>query len=292
MTWIFFTFLAAFMQSWRNAFQSRLSGDVKTAGVTLARFLWASPIAALYLLGLYQYQPDAALPTFNLSFAGFVIGASVMQIIATALMVKLFKFNNYAVGAGLAKSEALVAAILGMIFFGTHLSLLGWSGVVIGGVGVFMMSTQGGWRQLSVPTILLGLGSGSAFALTSLWIREASLALGLPFPYSAAWVLLSVISLQTLMLVVYLLVSDPATLKALWQRPKIVVATSVCSCIGSLGWFSAMSLEAVPYVKTLGQVEIFFTMLISVFWLRQKVRIKDGLGLILVALAAVLVMWT
>lgn len=291
MTWIFFTFLAAFMQSWRNAFQSRLSGDVKTAGVTLARFLWASPIAAIYLLGLYQYQP-VSLPLFTTTFFGFVIGAALMQIVATALMVQLFKFNNYAVGAGLAKSEALVAAILGMIFFGTHLSVLGWAGVLIGGIGVFMMSTQGSWRQLSVATILLGLGSGSAFALTSLWIREASLALDLPFPYSAAWVLLLVISLQTLMLVVYLLWRDPATLKALWNRPKIVIATSVCSCIGSLGWFSAMSLEAVPYVKTLGQVEIFFTMLISVFWLRQKVRIKDGFGLILVALAAVMVMWT
>jgi uncharacterized membrane protein len=33
-------------------------------------------------------------------------------------------------------------------------------------------------------------------------------------------------------------------------------------------------------------------MLISVFWLKQRVRIKDGLGLILVALAAVMVMWT
>lgn len=291
MTWIFFTFLAAFMQSWRNAFQSRLSGDVKTAGVTLARFLWASPIAAIYLLGLYQYQP-VSLPLFTTTFFGFVIGAALMQIVATALMVQLFKFNNYAVGAGLAKSEALVAAILGMIFFGTHLSVLGWAGVLIGGIGVFMMSTQGSWRQLSVATILLGLGSGSAFALTSLWIREASLALDLPFPYSAAWVLLLVISLQTLMLVVYLLWRDPATLKALWNRPKIVIATSLCSCIGSLGWFSAMSLEAVPYVKTLGQVEIFFTMLISVFWLRQKVRIKDGFGLILVALAAVMVMWT
>ncbi|GIA35272.1 putative membrane protein [Vibrio cholerae] len=68
--------------------------------------------------------------------------------------------------------------------------------------------------------------------------------------------------------------------------------TSVSSCLGSIGWFSAMSLQAVPYVKTLGQVEIFFTMLISIFWLGQKVRIKDGFGLILVALAAILVMWT
>ncbi|KQH85686.1 DMT family transporter [Vibrio sp. Vb2880] len=291
MTWIFFTFLAAFMQSWRNAFQSRLAGDVKTAGVTLARFIWASPLAALYLITLYHIEP-VELPSFSHTFIGFIVGAAVMQILATALMVKLFKFNNYAVGAGLAKSEALVAAVLGMLFFGTHLNVLGWIGVLLGGIGVFMLSAQGGFRQLSLPTILLGLGSGSAFALTSLWVREASLALGLPFPHSAAWVLLLVISLQTLLLVGYLFARDINTLKALWSKPKLTLLTSISSCIGSMGWFSAMSLQAVPYVKTLGQVEIFFTMLISIFWLRQRVRIKDGLGLILVALAAVLVMWT
>ncbi|UHJ59314.1 DMT family transporter [Vibrio furnissii] len=291
MTWIFFTFLAAFMQSWRNAFQSRLAGDVKTAGVTLARFIWASPLAALYLLTLYHIEP-VELPSFSHTFIGFIVGAAVMQILATALMVKLFKFNNYAVGAGLAKSEALVAAVLGMLFFGTHLNVLGWIGVLLGGIGVFMLSAQGGFRQLSLPTILLGLGSGSAFALTSLWVREASLALGLPFPHSAAWVLLLVISLQTLLLVGYLFARDINTLKALWSKPKLTLLTSISSCIGSMGWFSAMSLQAVPYVKTLGQVEIFFTMLISIFWLRQRVRIKDELGLILVALAAVLVMWT
>jgi len=291
MTWILLTLFAAFMQSWRNAFQSRLSSEVSTVGVTLARFLWASPLAAVYLITLYQWQP-AALPTFSTAFWGYIVGASFMQILATALMVKLFKYNNYAVGAGLAKSEALVAAILGMLFFGTQLTLLGWVGVLIGGVGVFMLSSHGGFRQLSLPTVLLGLGSGSAFALTSLWVREASLASQLTFPYSAAWVLLLVISIQTFCLVGFLLYRDPPTLQRLWLRPKLVMLTSTSSCLGSIGWFGAMSLQAVPYVKTLGQVEIFFTMLISVFWLQQKVRIKDGLGLILVALAAILVMWT
>lgn len=290
MTWILFTLLAAFMQSWRNAFQSRLSSDVKTTGVTLARFLWAGPIAALYLLVLYQIEPTA-WPEFNLRFSGFILGAALMQIIATALMVTLFKFNNYAVGAGLAKSEALVAAILGILFFGTQLTTLGWLGVLIGGVGVFLMSSQGHYRHISLSTVLIGLGCGSAFALTSLWVREASLALGLSFPHSAAWVLLLVISLQTFVLLVYLLMTDPPTLKVLWSKPRLTLLTSASSCIGSIGWFSAMSLQAVPYVKTLGQVEVFFTMLISIFWLRQRVRIRDGLGLLLIALAAILVMW-
>lgn len=273
MTWIFLTLFAAFMQSWRNALQSQLSEEIKTAGVTLARFLWAGPLAIIYLLSLYAIAPVEA-PTFSLTFLSLVSSAAIMQILATALMVKLFKYNNYAVGAGLAKSEALVAAILGMLFFGTHLSLLGWLGVFLGGIGVFLMSTHGNLRQLSLTTVILGLSSDSAFALTSLWVREASLSLGLPFPYSAAWVLLFVISIQTLLLIGYLALTDNATLIQLFRKPKITLLTSTSSCMGSIGWFSAMSLQAVPYVKTLGQVEIFFTLLISIFWLKKRSELK------------------
>jgi drug/metabolite transporter (DMT)-like permease len=289
MEWIGFTLLAAFMQSWRNALQSKLSSSVSIAGVTLARFLWASPIALCYLLILYYLEP-VALPTITLKGSGFVVGASVMQIVATALMVKLFQQKNYAVGAGLAKSEALVAAILGLLFFGTTLTAIGWIGVLIGGIAVFILSSGTQLRSLSVKTLLLGLASGASFAITSLWIREASLNLALPFPHRAAWVLFVVISLQTLILLVYIRQREPKTLQALKSHSKLTVATSFTSCIGSLGWFSAMSLQAVPYVKTLGQIEVLFTLMISSLWLGQKVARKDVAGLLLIAIAATLVM--
>ena len=291
MTWIFFTFLAASMQAWRNAFQSQLSRDVNIAGVTLARFIWATPIAIVYLVGLYLWQP-VGLPFITLKFSAYVLGASAMQIIATALMVKLFKMKNFAVGAGLAKSEALVAAMLGVLFFGTHLSSLGWIGVMIGGIAVFMMSSKQGFKQLSLSTVLLGLACGTAFALTSLWVREASLSLDLPFPHRAAWVLLFVVAIQTTVLLIYSYAVDKNTIDGLLQRPKLTLLTSATSCLGSIGWFSAMSLQAVPYVKTLGQIEVFFTLLIATFWLKDKVKIKDMMGLLLIALAAMLVMWS
>lgn len=289
--WIFFTLLAAFMQAWRNAFQSQLSKEVKVAGVTLARFIWAGPIAALYL-GLLYLWDNVGLPHFTAEFIGFIVGASMMQILATGLMVKLFQQQNFAIGAGLAKSEAIVAAILGTFFFGTHLSLLGWIGVILGGVAVFLLSAKQGLRQLSLSTVLLGIASGSAFALTSLWGREASLRLNVGFPHSAAWVLLCVICLQTLVLVSYLVLKDKETLIALIQRPRLTLLTSTASCFGSIGWFSAMSLQAVPYVKTLGQVEVFFTILISTLFLQKQVKIKDVAALVLIGIAAVLVMWS
>lgn len=289
MLWIPFTLLAAFMQAWRNAFQKQLSKDVGVAGVTLARFLWASPLAALYLLILYQWQP-VAMPEFNLQFAGFIVAAALAQILATALMVKLFKLRNYAIGAGLAKSEAILAAVLGVAFFSESLSIAGWGGVLLGAAAVFLLSGAS-LRQLSWPVLLLGLCCGLAFALTSLWVRQASLVLGLPFPHGAAWVLLLVIALQTLLLTSYLIVRNSASLKALWQRPKLTLAVSVSSCVGSIGWFTAMSLESVALVKTLGQVEVLFMLLISALVFKEKLQKADHVGLILIVLAAIAVMW-
>ncbi|QFU23998.1 DMT family transporter [Shewanella eurypsychrophilus] len=288
--WILFTLLAASMQAWRNAFQSQLSQDIKVSGVTLARFIWAGPIAALYLCGLYLWWP-VAMPEFTTQFCLYVLGAAAVQILATALMVKLFKLKNFAVGAGLAKSEALAAAVLGVIFFGTYLSVLGWLGVFIGGIAVFMMSSAKGFREISLKTAVIGLACGTGFALTSLWVREASLILDLPFPHGAAWVLLFVITVQTIALLAYLVITDKPTISALLERPKLTLLTSTTSCLGSIGWFTAMSLQTVPYVKTLGQIEVFFTLLIAMFWLKQKVKIKDLLALVLIAVAAILVMW-
>ncbi|MCO7201412.1 DMT family transporter [Pseudoalteromonas sp. OANN1] len=288
--WILFTLLAAFSQAWRNAFQSKLSESASTASVTLARFILASPLAGLYLWSLYQIAPAEPL-AINDDFLAFVLGASIMQIIATGLMVVLFKQNNYAIGAGLAKSEALVAAILGVLFFGSSLTLLGWFGVFIGAIAVLLLSGFS-LRAFNGKTALVGLACGTSFALTSLWVREASIASGLPFPHSAAWVLLLVLVCQTVMLSMYMTIREPHSCRVLWQRRKLTVAISVSSCIGSIGWFSAMSLEHVAYVKTLGQIEVFFTLLISFLWLKAPVKKRDSMGLLLIAIAAILVMLT
>ncbi|WP_435250328.1 multidrug transporter [Vibrio sp. nBUS_14] len=289
-SWIVFTLLAAFSQSWRNAFQSKLAGTMSVAGVTLARFIWAGPIALIYLYSLYQWQP-VSTPNFSGEFVFYIVAAAIMQILATGLMVMLFKLENYAIGAGLAKCEAPVSAVLSVLFFGTALTITGWVGVLIGALGVLIMSSSSGWRSLSPKVFLLGMACSTAFALTSLWVREASLSIGLPFPHSAAWVLFLVISLQTVIICTYLFFRERNTLRQIFTKSKLVVMTSLASVIGSLGWFSAMSLQAVPYVKTLGQIEVVFMVLISYFWLGQNIAHKDIFALILLSIAALFVMW-
>ena len=273
-----------------NALQSKLSANMSTSGVTLARFLFAPPIALIYLLLLYTFS-NQDIPEFSLKFVLLVLLASVMQISATSLMVILFKQKNFSVGAGLAKSEALVAGVLGTVFFGSQLSLFGWIGILVGAAAIFVLSGGGRKGQLSIKTVIIGLACGTCFALTSLFVREASHLLNVPFPHSAAWVLVWVLCIQTTLLVSYIAVKNRSTFIALKNNVKMTLATSIISCFGTICWFSAVSLHHVAYVKTLGQVEVLLTMLVATFWLKNKVQKHEILGLLLIAAAAILVMW-
>lgn len=292
MLWLWFTLLAASMQAGRNAFQKKLSRDVPVLGVTLARFLYAVPLALGYLLLHYfVWSPETAVPKFPILFWFYIIGASIAQILATALMVRLFHLRNYAIGVGLAKSEAILTAILGVLFFSTQISWLGWLGVLIGAMAIFLMTGATALRQLSWQTLWIGLGSGLSFALTSLWVREASLLLELPSLIAASWVLFCVITFEAILLLGYLALKERQTLVKLWQHPALAITISIFSFFGSLGWFSAMSLQHVAFVKTVGQIEILFMLFISLFIFKEKLRKPDLVGLGLTVIAAILVVW-
>lgn len=292
MSWILFTLMAAFMQAWRNAFQKQLSSTVDVYGVTLARFLFTVPLATAYLMWMYSTYPVQAEVNFNLKFTLYVLIAGLTQIAATALMVQLFKQKNYAIGVGLAKSEAILAAIIAVIFLNEGLSIYAWFGVLLGGIAVFLLSSGRKLKELSFSTLGIGIASGLCFAITSLLVREASLELTmLPYLHRAAWVLFWVITFQCVSMLLYLGLFSRKTLSALWQRLGLSVKVSICSFLASLGWFSAMSLQSVAIVKTLGQIEILFSLLISMFFFKEKLAQRDHWGLILVVIAAVLVIW-
>ena len=291
-TWILFTLMAAFMQSWRNAFQKQLSTTVDVYGVTLARFIFGLPLAGLYLYFLYQQQSISVKTSFTIQFWIYIVIAGLSQILATILMVLLFKQKNYAIGVGLAKSEAILAAIVGVIFLAEHLSLMGWVGVAIGGIAVFLLSKGNQKQKLSISTLCIGIGSGLSFAVTSLLVREASLELStLPVIHRAAWVLLSVIGFQCFIMLLYLSIFSRSTLVAMWQRLGLTFRVSICSFLASLGWFTAMSMQTVAIVKTLGQIEILFSLLISAYFFKEKLARTDHWGLGLVVIAAIMVIW-
>ena len=290
MSWILFTLGAVVMQTVRNALQSKLSGAVNTSGVTLSRFILAPPIALVYLLILYS-SSASQVPEFSGSFITVILCASLLQIAATSLMVILFKQKNFAIGAGLAKSEALVAGVVGMLFFGSYLTPLGWAGIVIGAIAVFVLSSGNRLHGISVKTMVTGLACGTCFALTSLLVREASHMLNVQHTVAAAWVLLWVLCVQTISLSGYIALTKPFVFRQLTNAKKQVLAISTVSCLGSICWFTAMALQHVALVKTLGQLEVLLTLVLSHYWLKNAVTKREIAGLLLIGLAAIFVMW-
>ncbi|NOH58592.1 multidrug transporter [Alteromonas sp. 07-89-2] len=290
MSWILFTLGAVVMQTVRNALQSKLSGAVNTSGVTLSRFILAPPIALVYLLILYS-SSASQVPEFSGTFIAVILCASLLQIAATSLMVILFKQKNFAIGAGLAKSEALVAGVVGMLFFGSYLTPIGWAGIVIGAIAVFVLSSGNRLHGISVKTMVIGLACGTCFALTSLLVREASHMLNVQHTVAAAWVLLWVLCVQTISLSGYIALTKPFVFRQLTNAKKQVLAISTVSCLGSICWFTAMALQHVALVKTLGQLEVLLTLILSHYWLKNAVTKREIAGLLLIGLAAIFVMW-
>jgi drug/metabolite transporter (DMT)-like permease len=164
--WIAITIAAAFLQNLRSALQKHLQGSLGTTGASFVRFGFGFPLAIAYVLGLH-YFADYAFPQLNGSFAFWAVLGGLAQIFATILLVYLFSLRNFAVGTAYSKTEPVQAAIFGLILLGERLTPGAIAAIIVGVVGVMMISVARmplSWRNLLVAltgrTALIGIASG------------------------------------------------------------------------------------------------------------------------------------
>jgi drug/metabolite transporter (DMT)-like permease len=287
--WILFTLLAVTMQSVRTAAQKQIAQSLSASTTTLIRYLFGLPFALAYFFFLryiYQEESVAGNPVFYRAASL----SAMAQIFATVFLVKALTLHNFAVGTALAKTEALLTAIIGGLFFSAALSPIAY--LSVGVVGVLIASN---WKisladLFQNESIKFGIGAGLGFALASLWIREASLSLELPRLFSAAAVLLYMVLLQTAICLLFVFIRESSQLSLMLARWRTCVFIGFSSLAGSIGWFTAMSLQDAAVVKTLGQTEFAVTLLITYFYFGEKITAKEYIGIILVALSVILLM--
>ncbi|MGH8616687.1 MAG: EamA/RhaT family transporter [Burkholderiales bacterium] len=295
--WIPITLWAAFAQTARNAAQKSLTASLGALGATLVRFLYGLPFALLWLAAV-KAVGGYAWPTLNMVFTGWVTLGAVTQIVATALLLRAMAERNFALGVAYAKSDVIQVAVFGFVFLGDAVTGGTAAAVLIGTLGVLLLSPPDprrpfralltGWTQRSA---LLGLGAGAGFALAAVGYRGAALALDAPFLMAAAVTLAVALTLQTVLLGGWLLARNPAvvahTLRA-W-RPSLFAG--FMGAAASAGWFTATTIQSAVHVRTLGLVELLFTYVVSrrVFRERLSRRELAGLGLLTVGLVLVTV---
>jgi drug/metabolite transporter (DMT)-like permease len=91
----------------------------------------------------------------------------------------------------------------------------------------------------------------------------------------------------TLSLVGFKASKDFLQLGKQWRLATFVGVTGV---LGSIGWFTALTLEPAAVVKTLGQIEIVLALGISYLWFKERPTIREwqGIALIVLGVAGVL----
>ena len=290
--WIYFTLLAALMQAIRTAGQKQLTQHLNAMATTAVRYIYALPFAWLYLWWVLDYR-QLPMPELNTTFLQYALIACVMQILGTVCLVAAFNYRNFAVATSLAKTEAIQVAVLGVVLFSASLTALGWLSVVIGVVGVLLVSkVKFTYKDVfQNPGAGFGLAAGLGLALTTLLIRQSSLALNSDLLLSAALTLTFMITVQTLFSLVYVYWQDKQQVQFMIRQWRLCLFVGVTSVIGSIGWFTATSFQNAAYVKALGQVEFFITLFITYRIFKEKISLMEylGMGLIITSVVILLV---
>lgn len=293
MTWIFLTLCATVLQTFRNIEQKKLGQKLDSLSASWSRFILPFPLAILVVF--------LTVKNINNEFLFYCLICAIFQIFGNSLMVKTLQSKNFSVGIAFYKTEALQAVITGVLIFNQHVSLITILAIILATIGVIMISNlkfrhgkKEFFKSLNSPSTGFGLLSGFCFSITGFNLKFATTSLGdqgLSQINSGLLTLMWVIFMQNLF---YILVkffqkrlkNDLIKIFNFENKSTFLKAGFFSFC-GSVCWFCAYSFGEVILIKTLGQIELIFALLVSHFMLKEKNNILQVIGIFLIAIGII-----
>ena len=293
--WIPITLAAAFFQNLRFMLQKSLKGRLTTLGVTFSRFVFAAPLAWLVVFGLLL-RPGTVWPGLTIEFAVYATVGALAQIVATALLVALFSLKSFAVGVTFSQTETVMTALLSAAILSEPVSGAAWVAILVTVAGVIAMSglpSPANWASGILGRAAgIGIASGVIFAMASIGYRGASLALVQgDFLIRGAVTLAIVTTFQTVVMAGWMAAREPGQMARVFGAWRVAIWVGLTGMLGSLGWFTAFTLQNAAYVKSLGQIELVFTVLATLFFFREPIRRAEAVGIGLIVLGILMLIW-
>ena len=291
--WITLTVFAALMQAVRTAAQRDLNRHLSTLATTYVRSLFGLPVMIVYLLALLA-ATGAGVPAMSWGFLGYTLVGALAQVVATMLLIWMFRLRSFGVGTMLTKSDVVMTAALGALLFGEAISLWGAVALLVVLAGVVAMSgartpvanaagTTISWSaHLEDPAVPVALACAFSFTVSYLTFREATQIISDgSFLWRGAWTVTIATAMQTLIVGAWLVWSEPSALSKLWPNRRMCGFIGLTSSLGSIGWFTAFALQNAAYVRAVGQIEVVFTLLIAALYFRERLRPQEWVGIAL-----------
>jgi drug/metabolite transporter (DMT)-like permease len=293
MLWAVFTLIAAAAQTARNAMQRELTATLGTVGATHVRFLFGFPFALFIFLPGVMYFAGYSLPSPPAVFWLWVIAGALTQIGATATMLSVMGERSFVVAYAYIKTEPVQVALFGLIFLGDRIGILSGAAILIATAGVIVISLKPGAGSVSTTrSTVIGILSGSLFALSAIGYRGAILSLELPhFVMAATYTLAVGLVMQAAVLTAWLALRDPKVLRAIAKAWKPSLLAGFMGAFASEFWFLAFAIASAANVRTLALVEVLFAQGVTRFIFKQPTTAREGLGIVLVVIGVAVLVW-
>jgi drug/metabolite transporter (DMT)-like permease len=244
---------------------------------TSVRYFFAWPLVALWCAG--QTLGGGALPLPDIETALWCATVAVAQIAGTWFLLRALESRNFAAGVAYSKTDTIQAAVFEAAVLGAALSWGAAAGIAVATCGVVMLSLKASRNPLAAlaeglmqPSALFGLASGASFAVAGVAVRGAVTSFEDANTLGAgASALMLVLSIQIVLMTAFLSLRERASFTAIGHAWRPAVFAGVCGAASSVCWFVALGLQSVAMVRTLGLVEVVFTIAISRLFFNERV---------------------
>nr|ADI23459.1 permeases of the drug/metabolite transporter (DMT) superfamily [uncultured nuHF1 cluster bacterium HF0770_35I22] len=140
-------------------------------------------------------------------------------------------------------------------------------------------------------TTLIGLTCGAFLGASSVFYRGASLSLeNTELSMRAAFALTVSLIIQSIIMGIYLKVREPGQITKIFQNWPPSLTVGISGVLGSICWFTAFTVQNAAYVRALGQIELIFTFIASIVFFKEKTKINEFIGILLIAMSIIILL--
>ena len=299
--WIMAAIFAAACQTARSAFQKNMITRLGDYGAAYIRFCYALPFTSLIWL-IWINIPGNSIPT--LSFYSIILCflGSIFQILFTYVLMKVFSHKSFAAGIAFSKTEVILIAFLEVIILNVFFSFPVMIGIMLGVLSVLFLSYARKAKTIletiklllsSVSSLgtFIGLLSGLLLAASVVTFRMSIISIDGPLLDRSLFISFIAIIFQTILVGLYLLLFKKDQLFAVIKFWRPSLPAGLCGTGATFGWFVAFGLTTAAEVRAVGQIELIFSILISIIFFREKIRKTELFGIILLGISILIIIF-
>ena len=299
--WILAAIFAAACQTGRSAFQKNMISKLGEYGAAYIRFCYALPFTTLIWLTWISI-PGNNIPDLPVYSIVMCLVGSIFQVLFTYVLMKVFSHKNFATGIAFSKTEVILIAGLEIILLSAAFSISIMFGIILGVISVLLLSYAKKADSilktikllinsiLSVGT-LVGLLSGLLLAGSVVAFRMSIISVEGPLLDKSIFISFIAIVFQTILVGLYLLINKRDQFLAVVKYWKPSLPAGLSGTGATFGWFVAFGLTTAAEVRAVGQIELIFSILISVIFFKEKIKITELTGIILLGLSILIIIF-